>query len=96
MIKGVARAVVKPEHKQAFMELAREFVALNRLEAGNISYKLYENLENPRIMTFIEAWEDAEALSRHLQSEHFLRLEPMMTALQEGPALAETYWDTGI
>lgn len=96
MIKGVARIAVKPEHKQAFMELAREFVALNRLEAGNISYKLYESLDNPCIMTFIEAWADAEALSQHLQSEHFLRLEPMMTALQESPTLVDTYLDTGI
>lgn len=95
MIKGVARLKVKPGNKEAFMALAREFVALNRLEAGNISYELFENTADPFIMTFIEEWEDNAALERHLASEHFLRLAPQMTALQEGPTQAETYLNTG-
>lgn len=96
MIKGVARVVIKPGNKAAFMDLAREFVALNRKETGNISYKLFENLQNQLIMTFIEAWADADALEHHLASEHFMRLAPQMTALQEGPAQAEIYRDTGL
>lgn len=91
MIKGVARAVVKPGKIEAFMELAREFVALNRGEEGNIDYILCQSVENPNILTFMEIWEDTAALERHLRSEHFLRLEPQMTALQEGPTLAEVY-----
>lgn len=96
MIKGVARAIVKPGNKSRFMELAREFVTLNRSESGNISYKLYESRENPNILTFIEEWADAAALERHLQSEHFLRIAPLLAKLQEGPTLADTYTDTNL
>lgn len=96
MIKGVAQLKVKPGNREAFMALAREFVALNRLEAGNISYELFENTVNPNTMVFIKEWEDDAALERHLASEHFLRLAPQMTALQEGPTRAETFLNTGV
>lgn len=91
MIKGVARAVIKPGKFDAFMELAREFVALNRKEAGNIDYVLCQSLDNPDILTFMEIWEDMDALERHLRSEHFLRIAPQFAQLQEEATLADIY-----
>ena len=91
MIKGVARALVKPECKDAFLALAREFVALNRRENGNISYDLFIGLENPCLMTFIEEWSDRNALERHLASAHFRRIAPQFAAMQQAPTQADIY-----
>lgn len=94
MIKGVARAVVKPQHKERFLELAREFVTKNRAEQGNISYNLYIGMEDSCLLTFIEEWESAEALAKHLKSEHFLRLQPQLEKLQQGPTQADVYLES--
>lgn len=96
MIKGTARAVVKAEHREAFLALAREFMAKTRAEKGNISYKLYVSVADPNILTFFEEWESPEALDSHLNSEHFLRIAPLFAQMQAGPTMVDTYTDTNL
>lgn len=90
MLLVVARAVVKPENKAKFIELAQELVAKTRQEPGNISYTLLEGLEED-LLTFSEQWKDKAALEEHFASEHFQRLIGQLGALQEGQAQVDLY-----
>ena len=83
MIKVVARTLVRPECIAAYQALARELAAKTQAEPGNLSYTLNQSLETPCLHAMIEVWESREALNRHMQTEHFRRLVPELSALSE-------------
>jgi len=78
MIKVVAKNYMMPDKLDEIMKLEKELVEATRKETGNISYGLYRDIEHPEIMTMIEEWDDRDALRRHMDSEHFKRLVPMI------------------
>lgn len=51
----------------------------SRAEAGNISYHLYEDMDDPDILTFIEEWKDQAAVDVHADSEHFQHIIPLLS-----------------
>ena len=56
MIKITAKSIVKAGAREEFIATARELVENSRAEAGNVSYHLYEDIDDPNILTFIEVW----------------------------------------
>ncbi len=78
MLRIVAKNFVKEDKVNEFIELCQEFVSSTLKEEGNISYALFQDIENPTVLTFIEEWESAEALAIHAKSEHFTRIVPML------------------
>lgn len=62
MIKITAKSIVKAGAREPFIAAARELVEKSRAEAGNISYHLYEDMDDPNILTFIEEWKDQAAV----------------------------------
>ncbi|WP_461204829.1 putative quinol monooxygenase [Clostridium sp. DL1XJH146] len=83
MLKIVAKNFVKKDKVDEFKELCKELVASTLKEEGNISYELFQDIEDPTILTFIEEWENAEVLAIHAKSEHFTRIVPMLGKLTE-------------
>lgn len=83
MIKITAKSIVKPGAREEFIATARELVEKSRAEAGNISYHLYEDMDAPSILTFIEEWKDQAAVDIHADSEHFQRIIPLLGAMTE-------------
>ncbi len=70
-IKIVALITVKPEFRD---ELAAEFTQLvkaSRAEAGNNSYDLHQEIDQPNRFVFIENWKSQAAIDAHNASEHF-------------------------
>ena len=47
MIKITAKSTVKAGARDQFIATARELVEKSRAEAGNISYHLYEDMDDP-------------------------------------------------
>ncbi|MBU3101724.1 antibiotic biosynthesis monooxygenase [Clostridium sp. DSM 17811] len=39
--------------------------------AGCVNYELFQDLDNPALMTMIEEWKDQDALDKHMQSPLF-------------------------
>lgn len=81
-IKVVAKSGIKEGCTKKYQEIAFELIEETRKENGLISYELYQDIENPNIITFIEKWENKEVLDAHIQSKHFKRLVPQLTELR--------------
>lgn len=92
MIKVVAKNFVKPDSIEAYKAIAKKLVeATNENDAGCISYELYQDINDPHILTVIEEWESNEALQNHMLAKHFNELIPQMDALGEKPSEITLY-----
>lgn len=91
MITIVAKITVKKDCIHKFMELANKLVEESRKESGCEEYKLYQDINNPQVLTFIEKWVDEKAIETHNQSEHFTAIVPKFKDLEEMPAESNLY-----
>ncbi|MBN1333626.1 MAG: antibiotic biosynthesis monooxygenase [Synergistales bacterium] len=87
MIQVVAKALVKEEKIGEYKEVAYTLIEMTRKEKGCISYELFQDRDDPRIMTFIERWQDMESLEEHFQAEHFKSLVPQLKDLRQSSEL---------
>jgi quinol monooxygenase YgiN len=52
------------------IDVAQKVASASRQEAGCISYRIYEDTENPKQFVFVEEWDSEEALQRHFGTAH--------------------------
>ena len=71
------------EKKQNLLKQLRNLIAKSRAEEGNISYSLFEDVNDEKIVAFIEEWKDLKAIEFHNNTEHFKRIVPMLGELRE-------------
>lgn len=86
----VARAEVLPGKEKEFMAQANLVIESTRKEAGNISYNLYQNPENPSSFLFYEEYTDQEAIAAHGSSAHFNAFAAAITPLLASELIIET------
>ena len=91
MIKVVAKNFAKEENVGKIIELCEELVRETRKEEGCYSYSLYMDSKDKTILTFIEEWEDKDALKRHLKTEHFTKIFPKVSELMAKDAEMNIY-----
>ncbi len=77
----------KEEYKNRVLELISE----TRKEDGCIEYSLYEDVNSQDSICFIEKWESQEALDKHMKSQHFTRIVPMLRELQSEDSVVNIY-----
>jgi quinol monooxygenase YgiN len=82
MIRIVAQSVVKDDKREEYIQLAKELIEKSKQEQGCISYGLFQDINNPSIITFIEDWEDQNAIDLHNKTEHFKRIVPLFADLR--------------
>jgi quinol monooxygenase YgiN len=82
-IRVVAKNQVKPENVQEFMDLCKKLVGETLKEEGCIEYGVYQELENPEILTMLEEWEDESSLDQHMKSNHFREIFPLLSEYLE-------------
>lgn len=87
MIRTVTTIRVGEGDVDNFIEATRELVEKTRaLDEGCILYTLDQSIEDPCEFVFIEAWESVEIMQKHLESEHFGRIGPVIDAMMvDGP-----------
>ncbi|MDR1919388.1 MAG: antibiotic biosynthesis monooxygenase [Tannerellaceae bacterium] len=68
----VATITILPEFKEEVLPVIQAVVAGTRTEPGNISYDVFEDVNNPLRFTFIEHWKSQSAIEAHNASPHFL------------------------
>ncbi|NEQ76861.1 MAG: antibiotic biosynthesis monooxygenase [Okeania sp. SIO2C9] len=71
---------IKPEKRERFLELAKPGIEETHKEAGNISYTLYEEFDNPNTFLYFEEWVDREALNSHLKQPY---IAPLIEEISE-------------
>lgn len=54
-----------------FVPLVQELVDKTRAEEGCLLYACARDLTNAQIFRFVEEWESGDALSAHMQSDHY-------------------------
>lgn len=82
MIKVVAKSFIMEDKFEEYMNLCKELVGKTREEEGCIEYEMYQDEKCPTILTIIEEWESREALDKHMVSEHFKRIVPILGKLR--------------
>ena len=87
MILIVVKFPVKPEHADAWPQIAREFTEATRAEPGNKWFDWSRSVEDPNEYVLIEAFDD-DAAEAHVSSDHFAQgLESMRPHLVETPKI---------
>lgn len=76
MIKVVSKGVFREKALQEVIALYQELIAETKKEQGCLSYELYQDIDNPCIMTMLETWENKACLDAHSVSDHFQRIVP--------------------
>lgn len=90
-IRVVAKSYVKPEKVQEFMGLCKNLVEATLKEEGCIDYGLHQELDNPEILTFLEEWKDEKSLDKHLNSNHFKEIFPLISECLEKETEVDIY-----
>lgn len=81
MISIIAKNHVHADQVEAFRALAKELVAETRKEPGCKAYALNQDLKDATVLTFIERWQDQQAIDAHVASPHFQRIVPQLNGL---------------
>ncbi|MCD8041733.1 MAG: antibiotic biosynthesis monooxygenase [Tannerellaceae bacterium] len=84
MIKIVAKATVKEGKREEFIRVVQPMITGSQAEEGNISYNLFEDLDDKNTLTFIEEWKDLAAIDTHNNSAHFQAGVSAISDLIEG------------
>lgn len=91
MIKIVAENYIKEEHQKEFLKLTKELIILSREETGNISYHLYQDIQDPSHYTFVEEWKNQKAIDLHNQTKHFTTIVPQIKSFTSKPSRVVKY-----
>ncbi|CAF3399827.1 unnamed protein product [Rotaria socialis] len=67
----VAHVYCRADQMENILSVLRTLTAATRTEPGCIKYELHQDLSDETHLTFIEEWENEEALKLHFQTEHF-------------------------
>jgi quinol monooxygenase YgiN len=70
MIVVVGRVVTDADKRADLVRVGQTVAATSRLEAGCMSYRLYQDTENENEFVFVEEWESDAALQQHFASSH--------------------------
>lgn len=70
MIVVIGRVTTESGKRDELIRVAQTVAAASRVEAGCISYRIYEDTEIENEFVFVEEWESQEALNGHFQSAH--------------------------
>lgn len=92
MITIVAEQTVKRDKIDSFISIAKKLVAeTHQSDVGCIRYDLFQDSQNSGILTFIEEWENQDALDKHMASRHFTDLFPQLNEFCEKPGKINLY-----
>jgi quinol monooxygenase YgiN len=85
MVIQLVRVSIKPDQREAWLELIRQNAAQTRTEAGCESYHISEDLETPNTFTIVERWSDLEAQYEHFRNPEFGKLMGALGDIIAGP-----------
>lgn len=91
MIRVVAKNFIKKDKVEEVLKIVKELVSETVKEEGCVKYELYQDVNESSILTMIEEWENKDVLMKHMNSEHFKRIVPMIGELSEKPGDMNVY-----
>ena len=70
MIVVVGRVQTDAGKRAELVRIGQAVAAASRLEAGCVSYRVYQDTENENDLVFVEEWESHAALQQHFATSH--------------------------
>lgn len=93
MIHVIAKNYVQPDKLDTFKDLTVELIAETRKEEGCLFYDLFQDFDDPTILTFIEKWESRSHLDAHMKTAHFEKIVPQLGQCQSKEGVLNIYKD---
>ncbi len=87
----IARMKARKDKADTLKAALSALIGPTRNEAGCIAYYLLNNRQAPEEFTFVEQWENEQALQKHLSSEHIKNALGQMDELLEAPPDIQQY-----
>lgn len=78
MIFIVVKWTVRPESASRWLDIVDDFTQATRAEDGCLFFEWSRSVDADNVFTLVEAFEDADAGARHVQSEHFKTATAML------------------
>lgn len=91
MIKVIAKKLANEGQLEKVINLYEELAEASRKEKGCIKYELYQDEKDSNVLAVIEEWESKAALDKHKNSEHFVKIVPMIGNLTSKKVDINTY-----
>jgi quinol monooxygenase YgiN len=91
MIKVIAKHFIEEDKIREFLESASELVETSRKENGCVSYELYQDINDPGVVTLIEEWKNKTALNEHINSGPFKKIVPELTRFSRKKGVINVY-----
>lgn len=87
MIVLIAKNIVREEHKEAFLGVAKVLVEETRKEMGCVYYDFVADETEKDTYYFVEKYKNQEAVAAHRASAHFCTYVPQMQELRADSTL---------
>ena len=83
----IARFLAKEGKDQTLLEALQSLMEPTHKESGYIRYELNQNVENPRILTYVEKFKDQASFEEHKNASYirdfFQKIAPELVEQQE-------------
>jgi quinol monooxygenase YgiN len=70
MIVVVGRVRSDPGKRAELIRIGQTLATASRLEAGCVSYRVYQDTEDENEFVFVEEWDSEKSLRRHFATPH--------------------------
>lgn len=74
MVVATLRIVVRPDHREDVLRTLRPLLGPTRVKPGCVSARLYQDLEDPNAIAFVEEWASRVDLERHVASAEYRKV----------------------
>jgi autoinducer 2-degrading protein len=81
----LVRITIKPEMRDAFLELARDDAENSVQEPGCVRFDVLEDTENAGVFVYYEVYRDEAAVAAHRETPHFKRYFEKIDAFLAAP-----------
>lgn len=89
MLIILAKGVIRPDRRDAFIAAAREQIVETRKEPGCIAYDFFESQTEPNTFVFNERWASKEAIDAHFQTDHIRKFMSALPSCVAEPPVIE-------
>ena len=87
MIIATLRMFVPPEKRDDVLRTLRLLMGPTRAQLSCISCRLYQEVEDANLISFIQEWNSWEALETHIRSNDYRKVLSVMELASEPPEI---------
>ena len=87
MITSTFRFFVYPERRDDVLKTLRRVMGPTEVQPGCIRCRIYQDVDNPNALTYVEEWESEEALTNHVRSDSYKGLLSVLDLSSKEPSV---------